>query len=126
MKVDPLTADLSGQGFRISPKMGYLHTGIDYTSVYDDRRDPMSKYSRLTGQVTYNNSVDGDKTLFLFKLSEVYTLNQAKEDELTQDYNESFRNKYSRTGASFKAQMYDLGRSSIMSSSSLRRTIPTT
>lgn len=113
MKVDPLTQLIYlGKGFRISPKMGYLHTGIDYTSVYDDRRDPMSKYSRLTGQVTYNNSVDvGDKTLFLFfKLSEVYTLNQAKEDELTQDYNESFRNKYSRTGASFKAQMYDLGK----------------
>lgn len=113
MKVDPLTKLIYlDKGFRISPKMGYLHTGIDYTSVYDDRRDPMSKYSRLTGQVTYNNSVDvGDKTLFLFfKLSEVYTLNQAKEDELTQDYNESFRNKYSRTGASFKAQMYDLGK----------------
>lgn len=113
MKVDPLTKLIYlGKGFRISPKMGYLHTGIDYTSVYDDRRDPMSKYSRLTGQVTYNSSVDvGDKTLFLFfKLSEVYTLNQAKEDELTQDYNESFRNKYSRTGASFKAQMYDLGK----------------
>lgn len=113
MKVDPLTKLIYlGKGFRISPKMGYLHTEIDYTSVYDDRRDPMSKYSRLTGQVTYNNSVDvGDKTLFLFfKLSEVYTLNQAKEDELTQDYNESFRNKYSRTGASFKAQMYDLGK----------------
>ena len=113
MKVDPLTKLIYlGKGFRISPKMGYMHTGIDYTSVYDDRRDPMSKYSRLTGQVTYNNSVDvGDKTLFLFfKLSEVYTLNQAKEDELTQDYNESFRNKYSRTGASFKAQMYDLGK----------------
>lgn len=113
IKVDPLTKLIYlGKGFRISPKMGYLHTGIDYTSVYDDRRDPMSKYSRLTGQVTYNNSVDvGDKTLFLFfKLSEVYTLNQAKEDELTQDYNESFRNKYSRTGASFKAQMYDLGK----------------
>lgn len=113
MKVDPLTKLIYlGKGFRISPKMGYLHTGIDYTSVYDDRRDPMSKYSRLTGQVTYNNSADvGDKTLFLFfKLSEVYTLNQAKEDELTQDYNESFRNKYSRTGASFKAQMYDLGK----------------
>lgn len=113
MKVDPLTKLIYlGKGFRISPKMGYLHTGIDYTSVYDDRRDPMSKYSRLTGQVTYNNSVDvGDKTLFLFfKLSEVYTLNQAKEDELTQDYNESLRNKYSRTGASFKAQMYDLGK----------------
>lgn len=113
MKADPLTKLIYlGKGFRISPKMGYLHTGIDYTSVYDDRRDPMSKYSRLTGQVTYNNSVDvGDKTLFLFfKLSEVYTLNQAKEDELTQDYNESFRNKYSRTGASFKAQMYDLGK----------------
>lgn len=113
MKVNPLTKLIYlGKGFRISPKMGYLHTGIDYTSVYDDRRDPMSKYSRLTGQVTYNNSVDvGDKTLFLFfKLSEVYTLNQAKEDELTQDYNESFRNKYSRTGASFKAQMYDLGK----------------
>lgn len=113
MKVDPLTKLIYlGKGFRISPKMGYLHTGIDYTSVYDDRRDPMSKYSRLTGQITYNNSVDvGDKTLFLFfKLSEVYTLNQAKEDELTQDYNESFRNKYSRTGASFKAQMYDLGK----------------
>ena len=113
MKVDPLTKLIYlGKGFRISPKMGYLHTGIDYTSVYDDRRDPMSKYSRLTGQVTYNNSVDvGDKTLFLFfKLSEVYTLNQAKEDELTQDYNEPFRNKYSRTGASFKAQMYDLGK----------------
>ena len=113
MKVDPLTKLIYlGKGFRISPKMGYLHTGIDYSSVYADRRDPMSKYSRLTGQVTYNNSVDvGDKTLFLFfKLSEVYTLNQAKEDELTQDYNESFRNKYSRTGASFKAQMYDLGK----------------
>ena len=113
MKVDPLTKLIYlGKGIRISPKMVYLLTVYDYTSVYDDRRDPMSKYSRLTGQVTYNNSVDvGDKTLFLFfKLSEVYTLNQAKEDELTQDYNESFRNKYSRTGASFKAQMYDLGK----------------
>ena len=101
-----------GRGFRFSPKMVSLHPGSDYPSFSADRRDPMSKYSRLTGQVTYNNSVDvGDKTLFLFfKLSEVYTLNQAKEDELTQDYNESFRNKYSRTGASFKAQMYDLGK----------------
>ena len=113
MKVDPLTKLIYlGKGFRISPKMGYPHTGSDNPPFPPARRDPMSKYSRLTGQVTYNNSVDvGDKTLFLFfKLSEVYTLNQAKEDELTQDYNESFRNKYSRTGASFKAQMYDLGK----------------
>lgn len=112
LKADPLTKLVyAGKGFRLPSDMGFLHAGVDFTSVYDDRRDPLSKYNRLTGQMTWNNSVDLlGRTLFLFlRMSETYTLNQAKEDELVAEYNESFKNKYSRTQAAFKARWLGLG-----------------
>lgn len=113
LKADPLTKLVyAGKGFKLPSGMGYLHVGIDYTSVYDDRRDPLSKYSRLTGQLTWNNSLSVlNHPLFLFlRLSETYTLNEAKEDELVAEYNESYKNKYTRTQAAFKARWSGLGR----------------
>ncbi|WP_297904778.1 carboxypeptidase-like regulatory domain-containing protein [uncultured Parabacteroides sp.] len=113
VKTDPLNKlAYLGKGFRLAPTLGFIHAGVDYTSIHDDRRDPMSKYSRLTGQVTYNNSLKlAGRPLFLFlKLSETYTLNQAKEDELVKEYNESFRNKYSRTGAALKMKLSEVNR----------------
>lgn len=112
MKTDPLTKLVyAGKGFRLSPSLGFVHAGVDYTSVYDDRRDPLSKYSRLTGQLTYNNSLHvAERPLFIFfRLAETYTLNQAKEDELIKEYNESFRNTYSRTGAALKLKLSQVG-----------------
>lgn len=111
LKTDPLTKlAYVGKGFRLSPKLGFMHIGIDYTSIYDDRRDPLSKYGRLTGQMTYNNSFDiaGKPFFIFFKLSETYTLNEAKEDELIKEYNESFKNKYSRTAAALKLRLSDI------------------
>lgn len=113
LKSDPLTKLVyAGKGFRLPRNAGYLHAGVDYTSVYDDRRDPLSKYSRLTGQLTWNNSITAwGKPLFLFfRASETYTLNQAKEDELVEEYNEMFKNKYSRTALAFKARFTELGK----------------
>lgn len=113
LKADPLTKLVyAGKGFRLPRNAGYLHAGVDYTSVYDDRRDPLSKYSRLTGQLTWNNSITAwGKLLFLFfRASETYTLNQAKEDELVEEYNEMFKNKYSRTALAFKARFTELGK----------------
>lgn len=113
LKADPLgKLAYAGKGFRLPAGLGFLHAGVDYTTVYDDRRDPLSKYSRLTSQVTWSNSASLlGRPLFLFlRLSETYTLNQAKEDELTAEYNESFRNKYSRTQAAFKARWLNTGR----------------
>ncbi len=113
LKADPLTKLVYvGKGMKLSSNAGFLHVGMDYTSVYDDRRDPLNKYSRLTGQLTWNNSFDvWSKPLFLFfRSSETYTLNQAKEDELTEEFNEMFKNKYSRTALAFKARLTELGK----------------
>lgn len=113
LKTDPLTKlAYMGKGFRLSPALGFMHIGMDYTSIYDDRRDPLSKYVRLTGQMTYNNSLNiANKPFFIFfKLSETYTLNKAKEDELVKEYNESFENKYSRTAAALKLRLSDIGK----------------
>ena len=93
VKVDPLTKLVyTGKGFRLSPQWGYMHIGADFTSNYDDRRDQLNKYNRLTAQLTYNHSLSfGERSLLLFvKLSEIYALNKAREDELTREFKETF------------------------------------
>ncbi len=113
LKADPLTKLVyAGKGFRLPGKAGSLHAGVDFTSVYDDRRDPLSKYSRLTAQMTWGNTIAiAERSLFLFaRLSETYTLNQAREDELIEERNESFENKYSRTTLMLKARIDNLAR----------------
>lgn len=113
VKADPLNKLFyAGKGLRISPALGFIHAGVDVVSSYDDRRDPLSKYNRITGQLTYNNSYDiHGRPLFLFvKLSETHTLNTSKEDELIREYNESYKNTYSRSGLTLRVRMADLGR----------------
>lgn len=113
LKTDPLTKLVyAGKGFKLPDNAGFLHVGVDYTSVYDDRRDPLSKYSRLTGQVTWNNffNVWGKPLFLFFRASETYTLNQAKEDELTDEFNEMLKNKYSRTSLVFKGRFSELAK----------------
>lgn len=111
LKTDPFTKlAYAGKGFSLGKRAGSLYTGADYTFLSDDRRDPLNKLSRVTGQVLYNNNflLADRPTYFYFKLSEVYTLNQAKEDELTQDYKEHFEEKYSRTNGALKLKMTEV------------------
>lgn len=113
LKTDPFTKlAYAGKGFKLSEKAGYLYTGADYTFLSDDRRDPLNKLSRVTGQLVYNNSFSlaGRPSFIFAKINETYTLNQSKEDELTQDYKEHYEEKYSRTNAAFKWKVTDVAK----------------
>ena len=77
-----------GKGFRLGEKAGTLHAGIDYLYSIDDIREEMDKFSRLTGQLYYNNKVKvGGYNLDLdARLSQTITTSKMKKDELTYEY----------------------------------------
>lgn len=97
----------AGKGFRLGEKTGTLHAGIDYLHSIDDIREEMDKFSRLTGQLYYNNKVKvGNYSLNLDgRLSQTITTSKMKKDELTYEYDESYKADYSRTGLMLKAGM---------------------
>ena len=94
----------AGKGWRLGEKAGSLHAGIDYLHSIDDIREEMDKFSRLTGQLYYNNKAKlGSYTLDLDgRLSQTLTANKMKKDELTYEYNESYKADYSRTALMMK------------------------
>ena len=96
-----------GKGFRLGDKAGTLHVGMDYLHSIDDIREEMDKFSRLTGQVYYNNKVKlGDYTLDLDgRLSQTITVSKMKKDELTYEYDETYKADYSRTALMMKGCM---------------------
>lgn len=97
----------TGKGFRLGEKAGTLHAGIDYLHSIDDIREEMDKFSRLTGQLYYNNKVKvGNYSMNLdSRLSQTITTSKMKKDELTYEYDESYKADYSRIALMVKAGM---------------------
>ncbi len=97
----------AGKGFRLGEKAGTLHAGVDYLHSIDDIREEMDKFSRLTGQLYYNNKVKvGNYSMSLdSRLSQTITTSKMKKDELTYEYDESYKADYSRTALMMKAGM---------------------
>lgn len=94
----------AGKGFRLGQRTGTLHVGADYLRSIDDPREEMEKFQRITAQAYYNNRftagtipVDIDA-----KLSQTLTVNKMKHDELTYEYDESYKADYSRTALMLK------------------------
>ena len=96
-----------GKGFKLSDKAGTLHIGADYLSSIDDVREEMDKFSRLTAQAYYSNQLKwGDYQLDLdAKLSQTVTMNKMKKDELTYEYDESYKADYSKTSLLLKSNL---------------------
>ena len=99
----------AGKGFKLSEKVGTLHIGADYLYSIDDVREEMDKFSRITAQAYYNNNNQvfiGDKTLDIdAKLSQTITANKMKKDELTEEFEETYKADYSKTSALFKGKL---------------------
>ncbi len=88
-----------GKGFKLSERMGTLHVGADFLSSVDDIREEMDKFTRITGQAYYSNQLQlGNSRLNLdAKLSQAITTNKMKRDELTYEYDESYKADYAKT-----------------------------
>ena len=96
-----------GKGTKLSDKAGSLHLGVDYLHSIDDVREEMDKFSRLTGQAYYNNVFHclGRRTSLDMRLSQTITTNKMKKDELTYEYDETYKANYSKTGFMLKSKM---------------------
>lgn len=97
----------AGKGFKLSEKAGTLHLGADYLHSIDDVREEMDKFSRFTAQAYYNNQFKfGDYRLdFDAKLNQTVSMNKMKKDELTYEYNETYKADYSRTALLLKGNL---------------------
>lgn len=98
----------AGKGFSLGEKAGALHIGADYLHSCDDIREEMEKFTRITAQAYYNNkitiglsrSIDID-----FKLAQTISANKMKKDELTYEYNETYKADYNKTDLMLKAKL---------------------
>lgn len=97
----------AGKGWRLGDKAGTLHAGIDFLHSIDDVREEMDKFSRLTGQLYYNNKVKlGGHSLDLdARLSQTITTSKMKKDELTYEYDETYKADYARTALMLKGNL---------------------
>lgn len=96
-----------GKGWRLGEKTGTLHAGLDYLHSINDAREETDKFTRLTGQLYYNNKITlGTATLDLDgKLSQTITTNKMKKDELTYEYDETYKADYARTALMTKGTL---------------------
>lgn len=94
-----------GKGFKLSDKAGTLHLGVDYLNSIDDIREEMDKFTRITAQAYYNNQFKlGDSQLGLdIKLNQTISINKMKKDELTYEYDETYKADYSKTNLLLKS-----------------------
>lgn len=101
----------AGKGWRLGERAGTLHVGLDYLHSIDDVREEMDKFSRLTGQMYYNNKVKlGGYALDIdARLSQTVTASKMKKDELTYEYDETYKADYARTALLLKGNL-TLGR----------------
>ena len=97
----------AGKGWRLGRRAGTLHAGVDYLHSIDDIREEMDKFSRLTAQLYYNNkvSIGGHSLTLDRRLSQTVTTSKMKKDELTYEYDESYKADYSRTALMLKAAL---------------------
>lgn len=96
-----------GKGWRLGEKAGTLHAGADFLHSVSDAREQMDKFTRATAQFYYKNHVKlGDYKLDLDgRLSQTVTVSRMKKDELTYEYDETYRADYSRTSLMLKGNM---------------------
>jgi len=96
-----------GKGYKISDKGGSLHLGVDFLDAINDPREEMDKFTRISLQTYYKNQVlwANKKVDLDMKISESFSLNKMKKDELTYEYNETYKDTYSRTRLLLKAKM---------------------
>ncbi|MBR4325927.1 MAG: TonB-dependent receptor, partial [Bacteroidales bacterium] len=98
----------AGKGFSLGPKAGNLHIGADYLYSYDDIREEMEKFTRITAQAYYNNQIkfgDGRSIDIDFKAAQTISVNKMKKDELTYEYNETYKADYNKTDLMLKAKV---------------------
>lgn len=98
----------AGKGFSLGKKAGDLHIGTDYLYSYDDIREEMEKFTRITAQAYYNNKVNFNSGYSLdldFKLAQTISVNKMKKDELTYEYNETYKADYNKTDLMLKAKL---------------------
>jgi len=96
-----------GKGWRLGEKTGTLNLGVDYLHSINDVRNEMDKFDRMTAQMYYNNKVSlGKYSLDIDgKLSQTMTFNKMKKDELTYEYEETYKADYARTALMMKGNL---------------------
>lgn len=97
----------AGKGFKLSDKAGTLHVGADFLHSMADVREEMDKFSRFTAQAYYKNQLKWDdvKLDLDAKLSQTVSINKMKTDELTQEYEETYKSDYSKTALMLKGNL---------------------
>ena len=97
----------AGKGFKLSDKAGTLHVGADYLHSMADVREEMDKFSRFTAQAYYKNQLKWDdvKLDLDAKLSQTVSINKMKTDELTEEYEETYKADYSKTAVLLKGNL---------------------
>ena len=97
----------AGKGFSLGERAGNLHIGADYLYACDDIREEMEKFTRITAQAYYNNKIDIglDKSIDIdFKLAQTISVNKMKKDELTYEYNETYKADYKKSDLMLKTK----------------------
>lgn len=98
----------AGKGFSLGKKAGNLHVGADYLYSYDDIREQMEKFTRITAQAYYNNKISFGSGYSLdvdLKLAQTISVNKMKKDELTYEYNETYKADYNKSDIMLKAKL---------------------
>ena len=98
----------AGKGFKLGEKAGTLYAGVDYLHAVDDIRDEMDKFTRITAQTYYNNKFKfgDDYSLDLdAKVAQTISANKMKKDELTYEYNETYKADYDKTDLMLKGKL---------------------
>ena len=98
----------AGKGFKLGDKAGTLYAGVDYLHAVDDVRDEMDKFTRITAQTYYNNKFKfgDDYSLDLdAKVAQTISANKMKKDELTYEYNETYKADYDKTDLMLKGKL---------------------
>lgn len=97
----------AGKGWRLGARGGTLHLGVDFLHATNDPRENMDKFNRLTAQAFYSNRFRllGMPLDMDVRLSQTVTMNKMKKDELTYEYDETYKADYSRTALMWKATL---------------------
>ncbi len=97
-----------GKGMSLGKKAGTLHVGADFLRSCDDIREEMEKFTRVTAQAYYTNKIlfpEGQSLDIDVKLAQTFSVNKMKKDELTYEYNETYKADYNKSDLMFKAKL---------------------
>lgn len=103
IKFDPLFKLVYvGKGFALGKSgKSSFHSGVDIVDYRSDPREKLERYSRATGQFSYayHTPLSPQYGFFDFTatLHETTSIQNSRKDELTSEFDEWYRTKYSRT-----------------------------